>query len=339
MDMSQAETPRSGKGAPPGASPQSIDYFVEQMKATADKFLRDHASRADVKLVATAQKELRYALKIFAQYRHTPKVTIFGSARTPPHHPSYQQCVAFARNMVAHGYMVITGAGPGIMEAGHVGAGVDHSLGVNILLPFEQAANHIVSGSSRLVHLKYFFTRKLMLLKESQAVAVFPGGYGTHDETFEVLTLIQTCKSPVIPVVLVEQPGGDYWRHWLAFVRETLLSHGYIAHADLSLFKITESVDDAVAEICGFFRVYHSMRYVGNDAVMRLNRELSPETLEELHQQFGDVLSSGRFEQTTALPAEAADAHLAHLPRLRFHFDKKKVGRLRQMIDFLNVRC
>ncbi|HMP03096.1 MAG TPA: LOG family protein [Gemmatales bacterium] len=336
--MSQPPVPPATGATPPaGAPPHTFEHFIEQMKSTAEKFLRDRATRADVKLVATALRELRYALKVFSHYRHQPKITIFGSARTPADHPSYQQCVEFARQLVAQGYLIITGAGPGIMEAGHVGAGVDHSLGVNILLPFEQAANHVVSGSNRLVHLKYFFTRKLMLLKESQAVAVFPGGYGTHDETFEVLTLIQTCKSPIIPIVLVEQPGGDYWKHWLAFVTETLLSYGYISPADLSLFRITDSVDTAVQEVLGFFRVYHSMRYVGDDAVMRLHRELTPPLLDALHDQFGDVLASGRFEQTAALPAEASDTHIAHLPRLRFHFDKKKVGRLRQMIDYLNT--
>lgn len=315
----------------------TTEDLIAQLKETADKFLRDKATRADVKMVVTAVKELRYALKVFSHHRSKPKMVIFGSARTSREHPSYQQCVLFARKMAEAGYMMITGAAGGIMEAGHVGAGLEHSLGVNILLPFEQAANHIISGDlDKLVHLKYFFTRKLMLVKESQAVAVFPGGFGTHDETFEVLTLMQTGKAPMVPVVLVEEPGGDYWDHWLAFVKETLLSRGYICPEDLSLFHITDSVDEAAATILRFYKVYHSMRYVGDHLVIRLNRSLSPDSLEQLHRRFADVLQTGSFEQTGALPAEAADEHLAHLPRLTFHFNKKKLGRLRQMIDFLN---
>lgn len=317
----------------------SADELIAQLKETGDKFLRDQASRADIKMVVTAVKELRYALKIFAQFKRTPKIVIFGSARTPRDHASYVQCVEFARRMAEAEYMVITGAAGGIMEAGHVGAGLEQSLGVNILLPFEQAANHVISGDlNKLVHLKYFFTRKLMLVKESQAVAVFPGGFGTHDETFEVLTLMQTGKAPMLPLVLVEEPGGDYWNHWLAFVKETLLSRGYICPEDLSFFHITDSVADAVAHIQHFYRVYHSMRYVGDHQVIRLKKELSPAALAQLHQDYASLLESGGFEQTQALPAEAQDEHLLHLPRLKFHFNKKKLGRLRQMIDFLNAQ-
>lgn len=315
----------------------STEQLIDQLKETAEKFQRDKASRADVKMVVTAVKELRYALNVFNKFKHTPKMVIFGSARTPREHPAYQQCVQFARLMAEAGYMVITGAAGGIMEAGHVGAGLEHSLGVNILLPFEQAANHIISGDlSKLVHLKYFFTRKLMLVKESQAVAVFPGGFGTHDETFEVLTLMQTGKAPMLPLVLVESPGGDYWKHWLAFVKGTLLDHGYICPEDLSFFTITDSSEAAVQNILQFYRVYHSMRYVGDNLVMRLNKALSPEVLETLHRDYGVLLARGQFEQTGALPAEAGETHLAHLPRLKFHFNRKKLGRLRQMIDYLN---
>ncbi len=350
MPTSGDHLPSSQTPAEPADGPRSrmqgkapkqatVEDFVAQVKETADKFLRDRASRADVKMVATAVRELRYALKIFAQYRHTPKITIFGSARTSAAHPSYQQAVAFSRGMVDVGYMVITGAAGGIMEAGHVGAGQQHSIGVNILLPFEQAANHIIAGDVKLVHLKYFFTRKLMLLKESHAVAVFPGGFGTHDETFEVLTLMQTGKNPLLPVVLLEEPGGDYWKHWLAFVNETLLSRGYICSSDLSLFRITESVGEAIQEIQQFYRVYHSMRYVGEHLVIRLKHHLSDALLQHLNNQFPDILASGVIEQTQALPAEAGDEHLAHLPRLRFHFNKKAVGRLRQMVDVINQQA
>jgi uncharacterized protein (TIGR00730 family) len=315
----------------------TVEELIAQLKETGDKFLRDKASRADVKMVVTAVRELRYALKIFAQYRHVRKIVIFGSARTPREHASYNQCVEFAGRMAEAGYIVITGASTGIMEAGHVGAGLDRSLGVNILLPFEQAANYIIAGDlSKLVHLKYFFTRKLMLVKEAQAVAVFPGGFGTHDETFEVLTLMQTGKAPIVPVVFLEEPGGDYWKHWLAFVKETLLSRGYICPEDLALFTITDDVNVAVRTMLRFYNVYHSMRYVGNRLVVRLNQQLGPAALAELNDDFVDLLASGAFEQTGALQAEAGDEHIAHLPRLTFHFNKKKLGRLRQMIDFLN---
>ena len=200
--------------------PLSVENFVEQIKRTADKFLEDKASRGDVKLVATAVKELRYSLKVFAPYRHRHKVTVFGSARTANDHPSYEQAEEFSRKMAAAEYMVITGAAHGIMEAGHDGACKGQSICVKNMLPFEQAANHIIHGDEKLVHLKYFFTRKLMLVKESQAVAVFPGGFGTHDELFEILTLMQTGKNPLIPVILIEEPNGDYWHLWLRFVTE-----------------------------------------------------------------------------------------------------------------------
>jgi len=316
--------------------PLTVEMLVEQIKVTADKFLRDNASRADIKLVNTALKELRYALKVFAPYRHRRKVTIFGSARVAADHPAYLAAVEFGRRMAQAGYMVITGAASGIMEAGHVGAGKEHSLGVNILLPFEQSANPIIAGDGKLVHLKYFFTRKLMFLKETDAVALFPGGFGTQDENFESLTLVQTGKSHLFPIVLVDEPGGGYWEHFMRFVEHAMLHQGYISPEDLALFKITDSVDQAVDEILRFYRVYHSMRYVGEQIVIRMQKPLTVERLDVAQQKFGDILAGGRFEQTTALPDEAADAHLAHLPRLRFHFDRKSLGKLRMLVDFIN---
>jgi uncharacterized protein (TIGR00730 family) len=317
--------------------PVSLEHLVQQLKETADKFLRDNASRGDVKLVSTALKELRYALKVFAPYRGARKVTIFGSARTPRDHPAYVQAVEFARRMAAAGYMVVTGAASGIMEAGHVGAGVEKSLGVNILLPFEQAANSVIAGDGKLVHLKYFFTRKLMFVKEADAVALLPGGFGTQDENFEVLTLVQTGKSHLFPIVLIDEPGGDYWKLWLEFVEKVLLARGFISPPDLSLFKITDSIDEAVREIVGFYRVYHSMRYVGDHLVLRLQQPLDESRLEVIRREFADLLAGGTFEQTGALPAEANDTHVAQLSRLRFRFDRKSLGRLRQLINFINA--
>ncbi len=326
----------AAKSAAEERRPVSTEQLVQQIKETADKFLRDNASRGDVKLVSTAIKELRYALKVFAPYRNTRKLTIFGSARTARDHPAYRHAVEFARRMAAEGYMVVTGAASGIMEAGHVGAGVEKSLGVNILLPFEQAANTVIAGDGKLVHLKYFFTRKLMFIKEADAVALLPGGFGTLDEGFEVLTLVQTGKSHLFPIVLIDEPGGDYWRLWLEFVEKVLLSRGLISPPDLSLFKITDSVEEAVQEITGFYRVYHSMRYVGDHLVLRLQQAPAEEDLDWIRREFSDILAGGTFELTPALPAEANDTHVAQMPRLRFRFDRKSLGRLRMLIDHLN---
>lgn len=324
-------TPAEGERQPVG-----VEQLVQQLKETADKLIRDGTNRGDVKLLTTAVKELRYSFKVFAPYRHRRKVTVFGSARLPPEDPAYQLAVEFGRRSVEAGFMVITGAASGIMEAGHVGAGRENSIGINILLPFEQAANSIIAGDKKLMHLKYFFTRKLLFVKESDAIALFPGGFGTLDEGFEVLTLIQTGKSHLFPIVMLDAPGGDYWIRWLAFIKEVLLARGLISPADLALFKVTDSVDEALAEIVGFYRVYHSMRYVDGDLVLRLHRPLPEPLLERLRTEFADIVKSGTFEQTMALPAEANDAHVATLPRLRFCFDQKSLGRLRMLIDTIN---
>jgi uncharacterized protein (TIGR00730 family) len=273
---------------------------------------------------------------VFAPYRHHRKVTVFGSARLPTDHPAYRQAVEFSRRVSAAGYMVITGAASGIMEAGHVGAGRENSIGVNILLPFEQDANAIIAGDAKLMHLKYFFTRKLLFVKESDAIALFPGGFGTLDEGFEVLTLAQTGKSHLFPIIMVDEPGGDYWRQWHHYVEDVLLKRGLISPPDLSLYKITDSVDEAVNEVVNFYRVYHSMRYVNGDLVLRLQHPLPQPLLARIRRQFVDILESGSFEQTAALPAEANETHLAALPRLCFRFDRKSLGRLRMLIDTIN---
>jgi uncharacterized protein (TIGR00730 family) len=313
-----------------------IEQLIQQIKETADKLIRDHANRGDVKLLSTAVKELRYAFKIFAPYRNRRKVTVFGSARLPLDHPACVQAIEFGRRLSAAGFMVITGAANGIMEAGHVGAGRENSIGVNILLPFEQEANSVIAGDSKLMHLKYFFTRKLLFVKESDAIALFPGGFGTQDEGFEALTLVQTGKSHLFPIVMVDEPGGDYWTRWLDFVNTVLLGRHLIAPADTALFKVTDSVDEAVLEVLNFYRVYHSMRYVNNDLVLRLQHKLEPALLERIGREFADILQCGAFEQTTALPAETNDPHLAALPRLKFRFDRRSLGRLRLMIDLIN---
>lgn len=317
--------------------PATKEQLIAEMHETIDKLLKDGASRGDIKILHRALKELRYAFKVFAPYRRRRKVTIFGSARCPAGCPPYRQAVEFGRQMAAHGWMVITGASTGIMEAGHVGAGRDASIGVNILLPFEQNANYIIAGDHKLVHLKYFFTRKLLFVKESHAVALFPGGFGTLDEAFEVLTLVQTGKRDLIPLVFVDEPGGDYWREWERYIRRCLLDRGYICPEDVHLFLITDDVSEAVREILQFYRVYHSMRYVGDRLVLRLQQRLPEEVVERFNQEFSDILVSGRIEQTGPLPQEADDPHLAHLARLVLHFNRRDFGRLRLMINEINA--
>jgi uncharacterized protein (TIGR00730 family) len=322
--------------APAKRPPLDVADYVQQLKETADKLLRDHASRGDVKLLSVALKELRYALTVFAAYRHRRKISVFGSARLPPDHPACRQAVEFARHMAQAGFMVITGAASGIMEAGHVGAGRQESIGVNILLPFEQQANAVIANDPKLIHLRYFFTRKLLFVKESDACALFPGGFGTLDEGFEVLTLVQTGKSHLFPIVLIDEPGGNYWRRLLEFFHDVLLQRGLISPSDLTLFKLTDSVDEAVAEVVNFYRVYHSMRYVGRHLVLRLKQAPGPELLKRIDKDFADIRHGGTFEVTTALPAEANEPDLVNLPRLRFHFARTDMGRLRMLIDVLN---
>jgi hypothetical protein len=338
MRNSQGRVRNGGPASadPNGDSPISTESLINEIKDIADRLQKDGATRGDVKILSRTMKELRYAFKVFAPYRGRRKVSMFGSARIGPEHPAYQQAEEFGRMMAGAGWMVITGASSGIMEAGHVGAGREHSMGVNILLPFEQSANRIIAGDPKLVHLKYFFTRKLLFVKESDAVALFPGGFGTMDEGFEVLTLVQTGKREMIPLVFVDEPGGDYWRNWEDHVRHHLLARKYISEADLSLYKVTDNVADAAAVVLKFYRVFHSMRFVFDQLVLRLQRQPGPEFMDRLNSDFRDILVDGTFELSGPLVEEANDEHLANLPRLVFHFDRKGLGRLRQLIDTIN---
>jgi uncharacterized protein (TIGR00730 family) len=313
-----------------------LDY-IQQIKETADKLARDNASRGDIKLIASANRELRYAFKVFNKLRDRRKVTVFGSARTKPHEESYQAAVEFSRKMAEAGYYVITGAGNGIMEAGHVGAGKAQSIGINILLPFEQSANHIIQGDPKLMSMRYFFTRKLMFVKETDAVALFPGGFGTLDEGFEALTLIQTGKSHMFPIVLVNEPGGKFWDPLVDFFNNTLLARKLISPSDYAIYKMTDNLDEAVEEIVRFYRVYHSMRYVKEFLFLRLNRTLSEKTMSRIRSEFQSILVEGDFEITEAHPFEANETAIAHLPRLRFRFDRRKLGELRMLIDVINL--
>ncbi|MEN6494104.1 MAG: LOG family protein [Thermoguttaceae bacterium] len=318
------------------APPEHIADLITQIKESADKLAGDNTSRGDLKILSRTLKELRYAFKVFSPYRTCRKVTVFGSARTPPEDPGFQQAVQFGRAMAEQGWLVVTGAANGIMEAGHIGAGREHSMGLNIMLPFEQMSNSVIAGDPKLVHMKYFFTRKLMFVKESHAMCLFPGGFGTLDEGLEVLTLLQTGKREMVPVVFLDAPGGDYWTQFQQFITDKLLARGMIGSEDLSLYKLTDSVDEAVEEILGFFRVYQGMRYVRNQLVLRLSQAPSPELLEQLNTYFADILVSGQFTVAGPLPEERDEPDLADLPRLVFHFNRRAFGRLRQLIDCLN---
>jgi uncharacterized protein (TIGR00730 family) len=310
--------------------------LVGEIIINALKLLRDQTNRGDIKLIDKSFKELRYALKIFAPYREVRKVSIFGSARTNEGHPDYKQAAAFAKQMAAVGWMVITGAGGGIMAAGHGGAGAQPSFGLAIRLPFEQITNPFIADDPKLINFKYFFTRKLMFVRSSNAIALFPGGFGTMDEGFEVLTLVQTGKSVPMPIVFVDSPGSTYWAHWQKYVEKELLGRGLIGADDLHLYKITSDVNEAVHEVTHFYSDYHSIRYVKDELVMRLQRPLTQQQLAEIKSRFADLLADGTFRTGEALPVEMDEPSLLKLPRLIFHFNRRDHGRLRLLINFLN---
>jgi uncharacterized protein (TIGR00730 family) len=290
----------------------------------------------DLKIVNRALKELRHAFRVFRGYRDRAKISVFGSARTSPDDPNYQLAFTFARRMVEEGYMMITGGADGIMRASQEGAGREHSFGVNIMLPFEQGANAVIADDPKLVTFKYFFTRKLMFQKESHAIALFPGGFGTHDEGFEILTLVQTGKSDPKPIVCLQAPDCDYWNHWYAFITDQLLNRGLINREDLSLFKIVADVEEAVNEIRMFYKRYHSIRFVGRQLAIRIKSPLSPQQVQDLQTRFKDLLVDGAFEQRGPLPEELEEPALKDLSRVVFSFNRRSAGRLRQLIDHLN---
>jgi uncharacterized protein (TIGR00730 family) len=310
--------------------------MVSEIIDNAMKLLRDQTNRGDIKLINKSFKELRYALKIFAPYRDVRKVSIFGSARTPESHQDYRHAADFAKKMAAAGWMVITGAGGGIMAAGHGGAGPEPSFGLAIRLPFEQKTNQIIANDKKLVNFKYFFMRKLMFVRSSHAIALFPGGFGTMDEGFEVLTLVQTGKSVPMPIVFIDSPGGDYWKRWQAYVQNQLVSRDLVDESDLRLYKITDNIDDAVSEIRHFYSNYHSIRHTRDEVVLRLHHPLIKSELAEIESQFSDIRDGGAFRATAALPVERDEPLLAELPRLAFPFNRRDHGRLRALIDYLN---
>jgi uncharacterized protein (TIGR00730 family) len=292
---------------------------------------------ADLKMLRSTMKEMRYTTKMFSPYRERKKVTIFGSARTQPHEESYKKCVTFSRQLVRLGYMVITGGGPGIMQAGNEGAGAENSFAVNIRLPFEQGTNPVMENSGRSITYQYFFTRKVAFLKEADAIALFPGGFGTMDEAMETLTLVQTGKNPPVPLVLIDDDDGGYWEPWLDFMKDVLLKRGLIAGEDFSLFTITRDPFEAAQVIHDFYRVYHSSRWVGSTFVLRLNKSLSMENLATLEDEFSEIIEPGsRLELRDALPEELDQPDLVDLPRLVFQFNRRNYGLLKAFLRRLN---
>jgi uncharacterized protein (TIGR00730 family) len=317
--------------------PDQIADLIATIRESADKLHADRIDRGDLKILSRTLRELRYAFKVFAAYRGRRKVTIFGSARTLSDAAAYKQAMELGKAMADRDWLVVTGAASGIMEAGHRGAGREHSMGLNIMLPFEQAANEVIRGDEKLVNMKYFFTRKLMFVKECDAVVCLPGGFGTLDEALEVLTLLQTGKRDIVPVVFLDEPGGKYWKEFHKFIDRHLLVAGMIAAVDFSLYKVVDSVEKTVEEIMHFYRTFHSMRFVRKQLVFRLQRPLTERALSDINENFADLLSKGEFEQREALKEEADEYRLTGLPRLAFYFNRRNYGRLRQLIDAINA--
>ncbi len=310
--------------------------LLQEMITTCFRLARDRSHRGEMKLVNAALKEFAYAFKVFKGYRGFRKVSIFGSARTVREDPVYDYTRRFAKAMVERGWMVITGAGPGIMAAGHEGAGAERSFGAAIRLPMEYEPNMFIEGNAKLINFKYFFTRKVTFLKESDAFALFPGGFGTLDEAFELLTLMQTGKSDLHPVVLLESPDGHYWRHWLDFLNDHLVASGLISREDLLLVRQAETIEDAVSEIVGFYANYQSQRYVDGTLVLRLLRLPPADELERLGLAFADILRTPELKASEPSAAEVADNDALECVRLALDFNQSNCGRLRQLVDELN---
>ena len=312
--------------------------IIREMVISALKTGQENDYLADLKMLRTTMKEMRYTSKMFGSYRDRKKVTIFGSARTASDEAIYQKCVTFSKQLVRLGYMVITGGGPGIMQAGNEGAGPENSFAVNIRLPFEQETNPVMENSGHSITYRYFFTRKVAFLKEADAVVLFPGGFGTMDEAMETLTLVQTGKNQPIPLVLVDDDDGSYWEPWLNFMKGVMLKKGLISGEDFSLFTITRDPFEAAQIIHDFYRIYHSSRWIGSTFVIRLNKPLSKENLMTLEEEFCEILEPGSHLQlTSALPEEMDQPDILDLPRLVFQFNRRNYGLLKAFLRRLNA--
>ncbi len=308
--------------------------LVRDLLATSLKLISDGRNTGELKLITAAVKEMRYAYRIFAKYQDPHKVTIFGSARTPEDHPDFAACVEFSKLMAERGWMSITGAGNGIMKAGHVGPGRAASIGVAIKLPFETNANTVIAGDEKLIHFRYFFTRKLMFLSQAEAVALFPGGFGTFDEVFETLTLVQTGKSQMIPIVCLEGEGGTFWKAFDQWVRAELQQRGWISAEDTGIYKLCATPEEAAQHIQQFYRIYHSSRYVKDDLVIRLKSPLKESDVASLNAEFRSLVKTGQIVQRG--PYEVETDYL-DLPRLAFTHTRSKFGLIRRLIDRINT--
>ncbi|MGV7221087.1 MAG: LOG family protein [Nitrospinales bacterium] len=317
-------------------SKPDVAELLHDILTTVIKLGMEHNDTGDYKLINTSLKELRHAMRIFSPYRETRKVTIFGSARTPSSDPCYIMAEQFANEMVENGFMVISGAGPGIMEAANKGAGRDNSFGINIKLPTEQGSNPYINGDPKLMTFKYFFTRKLFFIKESSATVMFPGGMGTQDEGFENMTLFQTGKSMPRPIVLAEPEDSTYWESWIKYLKKNLLSGGFISPDDMGLFYRATSIEDTRDYIKNYYKVYHSLRYVRGKTVLRLNHPIPSSTIEILNDEFMDILINGKFITSGPLEDELKKNEYPDLPRLVFNFNKKNYGRLNKLILRMN---
>lgn len=316
-------------------SSADIKQLLALVQATTS-LIDSNASSLDVKISSSALQEMVAAFEMFAPYRQVPKVSIFGSARTTADNPIYAQTVAVAQELVAHGFMVVTGAGPGIMEAGMVGAGREKSIGVSIRLPFETGANFIISGDEKYVSMRYFFTRKLLLVKESQAFLCLPGGFGTLDETFEILTLAQTAKSVPVPIVFLEIPGAPFWTPIMNAITPILLEQGLISESDTTLYTITDSVETAVSEITNFYKNFHSIRFVGDTLYLRIHRAIPTDDFSALITAHASITTDGRMFQTMATSAERKDHDHVDLHRIGLKYSAKGFADLRPLINAIN---
>lgn len=335
-EIGNKEIDRLIKGLAESSSSPETEHLVREIITTAVKLGKESEDKGDLKLVNNALKELRYSFKIFAPYRGVRKVVIFGSARSKNTSPEYKMAEEFARKLTARGYMIVTGGGPGVMEAGNKGAQAGKEFGLNIRLPFEQKPNPYIDEKDKIINYKYFFVRKLIFIKETDATALFPGGFGTHDEGFEILTLFQTGKSKPRPIVLIEPEGSTYWATWKRFINNELLKNGYIEKEDLKLFRMVKSADEAIAYIEDFYRVYHSIKYISGATTLRLNKKIGEDTLKLINQKFKDILKSGEIRLSPPLKEEIHKGEYLNLPRLVMNFNMHDYGRLCEMIHIIN---
>jgi uncharacterized protein (TIGR00730 family) len=311
-------------------------HLLREIITTAVKLGRESGDKGDLKLVNNTLKELRYSFRIFSPYRGIKKVIIFGSARSKETSAEYSMAEEFSRKLTEKGYMVVTGGGPGVMEAGNRGAMAGKDFALNIHLPYEQKPNPYIDEKERLINFKYFFTRKLIFVKETDATALFPGGFGTNDEGFEMITLIQTGKSKPRPVVLIEPKGSTYWADWKRFLESQLLNNGFVKKEDFNLFCILNNIDAAIEYIEAFYRIYHSIRYVSGQTVIRLNKKLTEKTLNLINQEFKGILTSGVISFSPPTQEEVENGEYLELPRLIMNFNLRDYGRLYEMIHIIN---